>query len=166
MCSRACPFQHSCLVDCAGRKERRSHLGIPRSDSHERAEKGDPSFWKEVYEWGKQNAGEFDFGPYVCMPGTTGRQQHRVNVQATNSESHLQRAVNLPLIDHLIQETNDRPLSQEDRFLGQYLLPTKLQRLSNDVQVKMYAAYTKDLTEKREYDSEMLRRNTDCCIQL
>jgi len=49
---------------------------------------------------------------------------------------------------------NDRLLSQEDR-----LLPTKLQGLSN-VQDKMYAAYKNDLTDKREYDNEMLRWKT------
>ena len=70
-----------------------------------------------------------------------------------------QRAVYLPRIDHLIQEMNGRLLSQEDSFLGQYLLPTKLQGLTNDVQDKMYAAYTNDLTDKRarEYNNEMLR---------
>ena len=62
-------------------------------------------------------------------------------------------------MDHFIQEMNDRHLSQEDRFQGQYLLPTKLQGLSNDVQDKMFAAYTNDLTDKTEYD-EMLRWKT------
>ena len=81
------------------------------------AERGDPSVWKEVYERGKQIAAEFDIEP--SMPRTTGRQQHRVNVPATNPESYWQRAVYLPLIDHLIQEMNDRLLPQEDRFLGQ-----------------------------------------------
>jgi len=67
--------------------------------------------------WGKQIAAEFDIEP--SMPRTTGRQQHRVNVPATNPEFYWQRAVYLPLIYPLIQEMNDRPLSQEDRFLGQ-----------------------------------------------
>ena len=84
------------------------------------------------------------------------RQKHRVNVPATNPQSYWQRAVYQPLIDHLIQEMNDRLLSQEDRFLGQYLFPKKLQGLSNDFQDKMYAAYTNDLTDKRACDSEML----------
>ena len=87
-------------------------------------------------------------------------------VPATNPESYWQRAVFLPLIDHLIQEMNDRLLSQEDRFLGQYLLPTKLLGLTNDVQDKMYAAYTNDLTDKREYNNEMLRWKKRGCIQL
>ena len=82
------------------------------------AERGDTPVWKEVYERGKQIAAEFDNEPSI--PRTTGRQQqHRVNVPATKPESYWQRAVYLPFIDHLIQEMNDRLLSQEDRFLGQ-----------------------------------------------
>jgi len=50
------------------------------------AEGGDPSVWKKVYEQGKQIAAEFDIEPR--MPRTTGRQQHRVNVPATNPESY------------------------------------------------------------------------------
>ena len=69
-------------------------------------------------------AAEFDIEP--CMPRTTGRE----------------RDAYLLLIDHLIQEMNDRLLSQEDRFLGQYLLSTKLHGLTNNVQDKMYAANT------------------------
>jgi len=66
---------------------------------------------------GKHIVAEFDNEP--SMPRTTGRQQHRVNVPATNPASYWQRAVYLPLIDYQIQEMNDRPLSQEDRFIGQ-----------------------------------------------
>ena len=51
------------------------------------AERGDPSVWKEVYERGKQIAAEFDTEPN--MPRLTGRQQHRVNVPATNPESYM-----------------------------------------------------------------------------
>ena len=72
----------------------------------------------------------------------------------------------VPLIDHLIQEMNDRLLSQEDRFLGQYLLPTKRQGLTNDVQDKMYTAYKNDLTDKRDHNNEMLRWKKRGCIQL
>ena len=78
-----------------------------------------------------------------------------MNVPATKPESYWQRAVYLPLIEHLIQEMNHRLLLQEDRFLAQYLLPTKVQGLGNDVQGKMYETYSSDLTDKRE--CEMLR---------
>jgi len=49
-----------------------------------RAERGDRSVWKEVYERGKQVAAEFDIE--ASIPRTTGRQQHRVKVPATNPE--------------------------------------------------------------------------------
>ena len=77
-----------------------------------------------MYEREKQIAAEFDIEP--SMPRTTRRQQLRVNVPAKNPESYWQRATYLLLIDYLIQEMNDRLLSQEDRFLDQYRLPTKL----------------------------------------
>ena len=56
-----------------------------------KAERGDPSVWKKVYEREKQIAAEFDIG--VCMLRTTPRQQHRADVPATNPESYWQRAV-------------------------------------------------------------------------
>ena len=75
-----------------------------------RAERDDLSVWKEVYAPQKQIAAESDIEP--SMPRTTGRQQHRVNVPATNPESYWQRAACLPLSDRLIQEMNDSLLSQ------------------------------------------------------
>ena len=71
-----------------------------------RAERGDPSVWKEV----ERGVAEFDIEP--SMPRTTGRQQHRMNdVPVTNPGSYCQRAVYLFFIDHLIQEMNDKLLS-------------------------------------------------------
>ena len=70
-------------------KERISHRGSPRTRvviNIMRAERGDPSVWKEVYEGEKQIAAEFDTEP--SMPRTTGRQQHRMNVPAVNPESY------------------------------------------------------------------------------
>ena len=46
---------------------------------------------------------------------------------------HWQRAVYFPLVDHLVQELNDRFLAQENRFLGQYLVPAKLNDCSSGV---------------------------------
>jgi len=72
------------------------------------AERRDLSVWKEVYERGKQIAAKFDIEP--SKPRKTRRQQHRVNVPATNPESYYQRAVYLPLTDYLIQGMNERLL--------------------------------------------------------
>ena len=76
MSSRTCPFQHSCLVNYVARKDRRSHRGSPRIEARVvinimRAERGDPSVWKEV----ERGVAEFDIEP--SMPRTTGRQQQR-----------------------------------------------------------------------------------------
>ena len=52
-----------------------------------RAERGDPSVWKEV----ERGVAEFDIEP--SMPRTTGRQQPRMNdVPVTNPETYCQRA--------------------------------------------------------------------------
>ena len=46
-----------------------------------------------------------------------------------------------PLVDHLVQEPNDRLLSQENRFLGYYL----------------YETCKTDLPEKRDFDNEIFK---------
>ena len=92
-----------------------------------RAERGDPLVWKEVYERGRQIAAEFEIE--LNMPRTTGRQQHRVNVPATNPESYWQEAVYLPLIDHLIQEMKDRLLSQGGSLLRPVSSPNRTARI-------------------------------------
>ena len=51
----------------------------------------------------------------------------------TRYEMYWQRAVYFPLVDHLLQEQNDRLLSQENCFLGQYLVPAKLHALNSGV---------------------------------
>ena len=54
-----------------------------------------------------------------------------------------------PLIDHLVQELNDRPLSQENRFIGRYLVPAKLNAFNSGVQDKLYETY-KPIFQRRE----------------
>ena len=71
------------------------------------------------------------------------------------------RAVYFPLVDHLVQELNDRLLLQENRFLGQYLVPAKLNAFNSGLQVdKLYETYKTDLSEKRDFDNEILRWQT------
>ena len=47
-------------------------------------------------------------------------------------------AIYFPLVDHLVQELNDRLLSQENRFLGRYLVPAKMNAFNSGVQGKLY----------------------------
>ena len=55
-----------------------------------------------------------------------------------------------PLVDHLVQELNDRLLSQENCLLGQYLFPAKLNTFNSRAQDKLYKTYKTDLSKKRE----------------
>ena len=48
-------------------------------------------------------------------------------------EMYWQTALYFALVDHLVQERNDRLLSQENRFLGQYLVPAKLNASNSGV---------------------------------
>ena len=64
---------------------------------------------------------------------------------------------------------NETPLSQEDRFLAQYLLPTKLHGSSKGFDAKMYAVYRNDMTDKRENDNglqDVAMEKESGCIQL
>ena len=54
-----------------------------------------------------------------------------------------------------------RLLSQEDRFLGRYLVPAKLTAFNSGVQDKLYETYKTDLSEKRDFDTEILRWQTN-----
>ena len=53
-----------------------------------------------------------------------------------NREMYWQTDVYFPLVDHLAQELNDRLLSQENRFLGQYLVLAKMNVFNSGVQDK------------------------------
>ena len=44
---------------------------------------------------------------------------------------------------------------QENRFLGQYLVPTKLNAFNSEVGDKLYETYKTDLLEKRDFDNEI-----------
>lgn len=50
----------------------------------------------------------------------------------------VQDSVYWSLIEHLIQEHNERLLTHHDRFLGQYLIPTQLGALKVDGVDKIY----------------------------
>ena len=75
-------------------------------------------------------------------------------------EMYWKRAVYFPLVDHLLQERYDRLQSQENCFLGQYLVPAKLNALNSGVQDKLYETHKTDLSENRDFDNEILRWQT------
>ena len=54
-----------------------------------------------------------------------------------------------PLVDHLVQELTSRLLSQENRFLRQYLVPAKLNAFNSGVQDRLYETYNRSFKEER-----------------
>ena len=90
-------------------------------------------------------------------PRLIANQQHRVNVPANTPKQQRRKALYLLLVDHLIQELNERLLKQSNRFLGKYLIPTKLDLLNPDTTDRIFRSYTSNLTEWVIFDSETVR---------
>ena len=63
-------------------------------------------------------------------PCTTGRQRHRDNVPGDTPALYRKRSVFFPLLDHLASEIESRIITPKDRFLAQYLIPSKLHLLT------------------------------------
>ena len=95
-----------------------------------REERNDQMVWSELFERAKEVAAKCNIEPSV--PRVSAVQRNRANVPATTPQQYWYRALYLPLVDHLIQELNDRLLVHHDRFLGQYIVPTRLEALDRD----------------------------------
>ena len=92
------------------------------------------------------------------MPRIFAIQRNRANVPAVTPQQYWYRALFFPLVDHLIQELNDRLLNHNDRFLGQYFIPTQLGSLNRETTNKIYNAYSNDLSHHRvASDNEIVR---------
>ena len=79
--------------------------------------------WSELFERAKEFAAGCEIEPSV--PKISAIHLNRANVPAVSPQQYWYRALYLPLVDHLIQELNDRLLNHIDRFLGQYFTPTQ-----------------------------------------
>ena len=120
-----------------------------------REERNDQVVWSELFERAKELAAGCEIEPSV--PRISAIQRNRVNVPAVTPQQYWYRALYLPLVDHLIQELNDRLLNHNDRFLGQYLIPTQLGSLNRETTNKIYNAYSNDLSNRAAFDNEIVR---------
>ena len=71
-------------------------------------ERDDDMVWDELFERAKEIAAEWNIDPRT--PRLTANQQHRVNVPANTPRQYWRIAPYLPLVDHLMQEHNERLL--------------------------------------------------------
>ena len=120
-----------------------------------REERNDQTVWSELFERAKELAAGFEIEPSV--PRISAIQRNRANVPAVTPQQYWYRALYLPLVDHLIQELNDRLLNHNDRFLGQYLIPTQLVSLNRETTNKIYNACSNDLSHRVAFDNEIVR---------
>ena len=109
-----------------------------------REERNDQTVWSELFERAKEFAAGCEIEPSVLKISAI--QRNRANVPAVSPQQYWYRALYLPLVDHLIQELNDRLLNHNDRFLGQYLLPTQLEQFFkvSEVQVSVMDSTSTD----------------------
>ena len=91
------------------------------------------------------------------VPRISAIQHNRANVPAVTPQQYWYRALYLPLVDHLVQELNDRLLNHNDRFLGQYLIPMQLGSLNRETTNKIYNVYSNDLSHRVAFDNEIVR---------
>ncbi|CAG2239243.1 unnamed protein product [Mytilus edulis] len=99
--------------------------------------------WDELFQKAVQVADTVEEVP--AMPRAAGRQRHRVNVPAETPSQYWKRAMFLPFLDHLIQELTRRLVSNEDRFSAQYLIPTKLDGINQEVINTLFETFRDDL---------------------
>ena len=105
-----------------------------------REERNDQTVWSELFERAKELAAGCEIEPSV--PRMSAIQRNRANVPAVTPQQYWYRALYLPLVDHLVQELNDRLLNHNDRFLGQYLIPTQLGSLNRELLLTRFAMPT------------------------
>ena len=102
-------------------------------------EQDDEIVWDELFKIVKEMAVEWNIDRRT--PRLIAYQQHRVNFPANTPKQQRRKALFLLLVDHLIKEFNERLLKQSDRFLGQYLIPTKLNLLNPDTTDRIFCSY-------------------------
>jgi len=117
----------------------------------------DDNVWQELYQDITKLAEKQNVLP--SKPRTAGRQQHRDNVPADTPEEYWRRSVYYPLLDHIANELETRLVVPKDRFLAQYLIPSKLASLTPERELQVFMPFAGDLPDNNfaAYKAEMVR---------
>jgi hypothetical protein len=115
----------------------------------------DDNVWQELYQDITKLAEKQNVLP--SKPRTAGRKQHRDNVPADTPEEYWRRSVYYPLLDHIANELETRLVVPKDRFLTQYLIPSKLTSLTPERELQVFMPFAGDLSDKNfaAYEVEM-----------
>ncbi|KAJ8317225.1 hypothetical protein KUTeg_005129 [Tegillarca granosa] len=118
-------------------------------------ERANDNVWDTLYNTAPEMAAEFDIEPVV--PRQVRRQQNRANYQMVDPKQYWKVSLYFVFLDHLIGELQSRLIDSEGRFLGELLLPSRLQDLSDLTTTAIYDAFSADLTDRQAYDQEIKR---------
>ena len=88
----------------------------------------DELVWEELFEKAKAMTAEWNIEPTI--PRLASSQRHGVDIPSVARKEYCRMA--LDMVDHLLEELNERLLNQHDRFLGQHLIPTRIHLLNPD----------------------------------
>jgi hypothetical protein len=103
----------------------------------------DGNVWQELYQDIAKLAEKQNVLP--SKPRTAGRQQNRDNVPADTPEEYWRRSVYYPLLDHIANELETRLVVPKDRFLVQYLIPSKLASLTPERELQVFMPFCKSV---------------------
>jgi hypothetical protein len=62
-----------------------------------------------------------------------------VSISADTPEEYWRRSVYYPLLDHIANELETRLIIPKDRFLAQYLIPSKLASLTPERELQVFS---------------------------
>lgn len=102
-------------------------------------ERNDDAVWDALVDKAADIAAFHNIDPSI--PRRAGRQQHRENVEADTPSAYWRRAVYFPFLDHLVSELNELLVKPLPGFQAQYLIPGKLQDLSEKCVEDIYNYY-------------------------
>lgn len=118
-------------------------------------ERTDEAVWDELFEASRQIAESVGVAP--TTPRRVGRQIHRANYPVNDAKTYWKIALYYPFLDHLTSELENRLVKNEDQFLAQYLIPSLLDGLMDEVKIRLHEAYRSDIQTQEEFEAEVRR---------
>ena len=78
---------------------------------------------------------------------TEDEQTQRANMPAETPSEHWKRAMFFPTTDHVCTELEDRLSTDQDRFVAQYLIPSRHQELKPNLEAAVFLPFNMDISE-------------------
>ena len=104
----------------------------------------------------------------VSVPRTVKRQQHCSNTPAATPEEYWRQNVYVPFLDELLTELKDRMCIPMPRLKAQYLLPSRVPQLIDEVWDDIKQEYQMLLPDINAADAELVVWKHVChgCIEM